>query len=187
LNYFNKNERSEKNIISSYKTLSNNYNIKKNGEENNLNVLPFYQNFTSVEDKIKKSLLEGQNKLYFTNYSLTPRKTQYKLSSEIKKRTKLKKSDDQLFKELSNSKIIRDKKMKTNLNSCFKKKDIESYRGKNYSKINDYSSIYSNFENTNYVSPSIIKEKYVIFSNQRKRGNLSLSNKIKGLKPIKFK
>ena len=73
--------------------------------------------------------------------------------------------------------------MKTNFNSFFKKKDIESYKAKNYSKINDYS----NFENTNYTSPSIIKEKYVIFSNQRKRDNLSLSNKIKGLKPIKFK
>ena len=183
LNYYNKNEKSEKDIISSYKTLANNLSIKKTGEENNLNVMSIYKNFISVEDKIKKSLLEGQNKLYFTNYTLTPRKTQYKLSSENKKKKKLKTSDDQLFKELANSKIFSDKKMKTNFNSFFKKKDIESYKAKNYSKINDYS----NFENTNYTSPSIIKEKYVIFSNQRKRDNLSLSNKIKGLKPIKFK
>jgi hypothetical protein len=183
LNYYNKNEKSEKDIISSYKTLANNLSTKKTGEENNLNVMSIYKNFISVEDKIKKSLLEGQNKLYFTNYTLTPRKTQYKLSSENKKKKKLKTSDDQLFKELANSKIFSDKKMKTNFNSFFKKKDIESYKAKNYSKINDYS----NFENTNYTSPSIIKEKYVIFSNQRKRDNLSLSNKIKGLKPIKFK
>jgi len=199
LNYYNKNEKSEKEIFSSYKTLTNNFNIKKNGEENNLNVMSIYKNFISVEDKIKKSLLEGQNKLYFTNYSLTPRKTQYKLSSENKKNEKLKTSNDQLFKELTNSKIFSDKKIKTNLNSFFNKKDIESYRTKNYSKINDYSNAYSNFENPNYespsiikeninfASPSIIKEKYVIFSNQRKRDNLSFSNKIKGLKPIKFK
>ena len=161
--------------------------------------MSIYKNFISVEDKIKKSLLEGQNKLYFTNYSLTPRKTQYKLSSENKKNAKLKTSNDQLFKELTNSKIFSDKKIKTNLNSFFNKKDIESYRTKNYSKINDYSNAYSNFENpnyespsiikenTNFASPSIIKEKYVIFSNQRKRDNLSFSNKIKALKPIKFK
>jgi len=187
LNYYNKNEKSEKDIISSYKTITSNFNIKKNIEENNLNVMSIYKNFISVEDKIKKSLLDGQNKLYFTNYSLTPRKTQYKLSSENNKKAKLKTSEDQLFKELTNSKIFSDKKMKTNLNSFLKKKDIESYKEKNNSKINDYSNIYSNLENTNYISSSMIKEKYVIFSNQRKRGNLSLSNNIKGLKPIKFK